>query len=118
MDPVTVFFNPACSKCRGAVELLDGRAVPYDVVEYLRAPPDAATLGHLLDLLGGDPAELVRTDDDAFAGAGLTPADVATRDGVLKVLLAHPGLLQRPVLVRGDRAVIGRPPERLAELFD
>ncbi|MHB8329088.1 MAG: ArsC/Spx/MgsR family protein [Acidimicrobiales bacterium] len=110
-------MNPLCSKCRTARQVLEERGVAFDVVEYLETPPDAVTLGRLLDLLGGDPAELVRTDDAGFAELGLTPDDVSSSRGVIAVLLAHPELMQRPVLVSGTRAVIGRTPERLAELL-
>lgn len=115
---VAVYFNPRCSKCREMVSLLDDAGADYGLVEYLTAPPDAATIEHLLDLLGGDPAELVRTGDAGFAEAGYRPTDVADRAGVVRVLLAHPEFMQRPVVVRGDRAVIARPPERARALLD
>jgi len=115
---VVVWFNPSCSKCRGAVELLDSREADYSLVEYLRAPPDRATLERLVDQLVDPVADLVRTDDPAFKELGLDPADYREADAVVELLLAHPALLQRPVEVREGRAVIARPPERLAELLD
>jgi arsenate reductase len=118
MDRTTVFYNPACSKCRATASILEDQGQAFDVVEYLVAPPDEATIRHLLAMLGGDPADLVRREDHAFAAAGLDPADIADTDGVVRVLLAHPALMQRPVVVRDGRAVIARPPERVAELFD
>ena len=117
MDRTTVFYNPACSKCRATATILEDHGEAFDIVEYLVAPPGEAEVRRLLEMLGGDPAELVRSDDDAFAAAGLGPADIADVDGVVRVLLAHPALMQRPVVVRGDRAVIARPPSRVIELL-
>ena len=118
MDRTTVFFNPSCSKCRSARSLLEERGADVELVRYLEAPPTEAELRRLLAMLGSDPAALVRSDDPAFADAGLGPSDLADADAVVRVLLAHPALMQRPVVVRGERAVIARPPERVDELFD
>jgi arsenate reductase (glutaredoxin) len=117
MDRTTVFYNPACSKCRSTRSLLEERGEEFDIVEYLVAPPTEAEIRRLLSMLGGDPAALVRSDDPAFAAAGLGPGDVADADAVIRVLCAHPALMQRPVVVRGERAVIARPPARVEELF-
>ncbi len=116
-EPATVYFNPACSKCRAARQLLDERGEPYTLVAYLEAPPDRATLEGLVDRLTDPVADLVRTDDPAFADLGLDPADYTEPGPVVDLLLDHPELLPRPVVVRGDRAVIARPPERLWALF-
>ena len=117
MDRTTVYYNPSCSKCRATRDLLGARGEAFDLVQYLVAPPTEAEIRRLLAMLGGDPGALVRTDDPAFAGAGLGPADLSDADAVVAVLLAHPALMQRPVVVRGERAVIARPPERVEELF-
>ncbi|HVC71874.1 MAG TPA: ArsC/Spx/MgsR family protein [Acidimicrobiales bacterium] len=118
MDPVTVYIHPTCSKSRAALSLLDSRGTAYLAVDYLQTPPDAASLDRILDMLEGDPAQLVRTDDPRFAGLGLGPGDVADRQAVITVLVAHPDLMQRPVVVRDGRAVVARPPELLFDLFD
>ena len=117
MERVTIYHNPACGKSRGALEILRRRDVPCDVVEYLKHPPDRATLGRFLDLLGGPPAALVRKDR-RFAELGLRDADYQTREQVVDVLLRHPELMERPVVVRGGRAVIARPSEKVLDLFD
>jgi arsenate reductase len=117
MADVTIFHNPACSKSRGTLAILEERSVEATVVRYLDTPPDRATLARILDAIGGDPAALVRTGDARFAEAGFTKADVTTRDGVLAVLLAEPRLMERPVVLVGDRGVIGRPPERVLDLL-
>ncbi|HLG67710.1 MAG TPA: enoyl-CoA hydratase-related protein [Acidimicrobiales bacterium] len=114
---VTVFYNDACSKCRSAVELLDGRGVDYGLVEYLVAPPDRATLESMVAKLVDPVADLVRTDDPAFAALGLAPDRFTAPGAVVSLLLEHPEVMQRPVVVKGDRAVIARPPERVDELL-
>ncbi|HXQ60280.1 MAG TPA: ArsC/Spx/MgsR family protein [Acidimicrobiales bacterium] len=118
MDRVTVYVHPTCSKSRAVTELLDGRGTEFHAVNYLETPADAETLGRLLDMLAGPPAQLVRTDDTRYGELGLTAADVADRAGVIIVLLAHPELMQRPVVVRNGRAVVARPPELLIPLLD
>ena len=113
---VTIFHNPQCSKSRGALAILKERQVAHDVVEYLKAPPDRATLGRILALLGGPPGALVRRDS-RYKELGLREADHATREQVVELLVQYPELMERPVVVVGDRAVIGRPPERIEELL-
>jgi leucyl/phenylalanyl-tRNA---protein transferase len=118
MEPVQIFHNPSCSKSRGALGILEDRGIDAQVVRYLDAPPDRATLERILDAITDDPIALVRTGDDKFKAAGLTKADVQTRDQVIAVLLAHPEVMERPVVFVGDRAVIARPSERVLELLD
>jgi arsenate reductase (glutaredoxin) len=113
MSDVTVWLNPRCSKCRGAEELLADRGVDAQKVYYLDTPPSREQIAHVVDLLGGDPRALVRTGEPQYAG--LEDAD---REQLLDALARHPQLIERPVVIRGDRAVIARPPERLLELLD
>jgi arsenate reductase len=114
VEPVTIYLHPACSKSRAATELLETGHVAFDAVDYLVTPPGAERLGQLLDMLDGAPTDLVRVDDDRFTELGLTAADIAHREGVVAVLVAHPELMQRPVVVRGNRAIVARPPDLLA----
>lgn len=116
MDDVLVFHNPACSKSRGALEILKDREVEAEIVEYLKAPPDRATLGRILDSINDEPAALVRKDK-RFKELGLDPAAYTTRDAVIDLLSEHPELMERPVVFVGDRAVIARPSERVLELL-
>lgn len=116
MGKVTIYHNPVCSKSRGAVEILAERGVSHDVVEYLKTPLDRATLERFLDLLPGSPAALVRKDK-RFAELGLDAKDYETREQVIDVLLAHPELMERPVVLHGDRAVIARPSEKVLEIL-
>jgi arsenate reductase len=117
MSKVTIYHNPACGKSRGALEILRERGVDNEVIEYLKAPPDRATIERILDLLPSEPAELVRKDK-RFKELGLDANDYTTAKQVVDLLLDHPELMQRPVVIRGKRAVIARPSELVAEILD
>jgi arsenate reductase len=117
MADTVVYHNPVCSKSRGALAILAERGVAHEVVEYLQAPPDRATLARMLELLAGPPADLVRKDK-RFRELGLDPAAYVTREQVVALLLAHPELMERPVVICGGRAVIARPSEKVLELID
>jgi arsenate reductase len=110
-----VFHNPSCSKSRGALQILADEGIDTDVVEYIKAPPDRATLERIVDSIPNPPAELVRKDK-RFKELGLDAADYTERDAVVALLLEHPELMERPVVFRGDRAVIARPSELVLEL--
>jgi arsenate reductase len=112
-----VYHNPRCSKSRGALEILGDRGVDVEVIEYLQTPPDRATLEWILDTIDEPPSELVR-HDDRFRELGLDPAAAQDRDDVISLLLEHPELMQRPVVIRGDRGLIARPSEKVTALLD
>ena len=116
MERVVLYHNPACSKSRGAKAILTERNVDFDTVEYLRTPLDEAGLRRILELVDNPPAELVRKDGN-FRELGLQAGDYTTEDAVVALLLEHPKLMQRPVVVRGARAVVARPSARVEELF-
>jgi len=118
MTDVTVFHNQACSKSRGALEILEERGISPEVVRYLDTPPDRATIERILDAIPDEPQTLVRTDDAKFKALGVPKARVTTREQVIEVLLAHPEVMQRPVVFVGDRAVIARPSEKVLDLLD
>jgi arsenate reductase (glutaredoxin) len=116
VDSVVVYHNPVCSKSRGALEILAERGVETDVVEYLKAPPDRVTLERIVDAIPNPPGDLVRKDK-RFKELGLDAAGYTTRATVVKLLLEHPELMERPVVFRGKRAVIARPAETVLELL-
>ncbi|GAB3820383.1 arsenate reductase (glutaredoxin) [Tessaracoccus terricola] len=116
MADVTVFHNPRCSTSRAALEAADDAGVAPDVVQYLKEPLDEAGLRALLVKLEDPATDLVRRDAK-FAKLGLTDDDVATAEQVVAVLVEHPELMQRPVLVKGERAIIGRPKNRVPEFL-
>jgi len=115
MAAATIYHNPRCTKSRQAMQVINELGIDVEVVEYLKAPPDESTLRSIIAKLDGPASGLVRRD--GWKELGIEAADVATDDGVVDVLLRHPHLLQRPVVVKGDRAVIGRPTERVGELL-
>ena len=115
-ERIVIYHNPACSKSRGALEILRERGAEFDVVEYLKTPLAKAGLEKVLGLIEDAPAELVRKDKD-FKDLGLDAGDYTIQDAVVRLLSEHPKLMQRPVVVRGDRAVIARPSEKVEELL-
>jgi len=117
MERTIVYHNPGCGKSRGALDILRERGVACDVVEYLKTPLDRATLERFLVLLGGPPGDLVRKDK-RFQELGLEARDYVTREQVVDLLLRHPELMERPVVIRGTRAVIARPSEKVLALLD
>lgn len=112
---VTVYFNPSCSKCRGARALLEERGVSATYVHYLDERPTRQTLEALLERLGEtSPRAIVRTGEPIYEALKLADAD---DERLFSAIVAHPILLERPIVVRGDRAVMARPPERIGSLF-
>ncbi|MFI5046677.1 MAG: ArsC/Spx/MgsR family protein [Acidimicrobiia bacterium] len=116
-EVIVVYHNPVCSKSRGALEILGERGADVDVIEYLEERPSRADLERILAAIPDEPAALVRKDK-RFAELGLDAADYVSSDDVVALLLEHPELMERPVVFRGDRALICRPSERVLELFD
>ena len=117
MADVVIYHNPRCSKSRGALGILRERGVEVEVVEYLATPPGRTELERLLAMLPDPPAALVRRDE-RFRELGLDAAALGSREAVVALLLEHPELMERPLVVRGGRARIARPPEKLLELLD
>jgi len=116
MAEITLYHNPNCSKSRGAKDILESRHADFEVVEYLKTPLDAKAVKRLLALLDVPPEELVRKDG-YFRELGLEAQDYTTADAVATLLAEHPKLMQRPVAVRGSRAVIARPSELVETLL-
>ncbi len=113
--PTQLYVNPSCSKCRTALSLLAEHGVDAEEVRYLDEPPTMADLEQLMQLLGiPDPRLMIRTGEPVYAELGLGDCG---RDELLEAITQHPILLERPILVVGDRAVIARPPQRVLELL-
>jgi arsenate reductase (glutaredoxin) len=110
---VTILHNKNCSTSRHAMDVLKEQGVDAEVVEYLKTPLDRAALQDLIAKLE-DPVEDLVRKDPYFKQLGLDAADYTTSDAVIGLLIEHPRLLQRPILVKGDRAIIGRPKDRVA----
>jgi len=113
---VTIYHNPRCSKSRQTLQILQEGGVEPEVVEYLKTPPDAETLDRILKMLGISARELLRKGEQAYKDEGL--ADPArTEAEIIDAMVRNPVLIERPIVVSGGRAVIGRPPERVRELL-
>lgn len=117
MSDWLVYHNPGCSKCRGALEILREEGIECTLVEYLEQAPSRGDLERILALLPDPPGELVRKDKH-FEELGLDAADYQTAEAVIDLLLEHPKLMQRPVVIRGERARIARSPEKVHELLE
>lgn len=113
----TLYHNPRCSKSREALALLESMGVTPIVVDYLKTPPDLDTLRLLVRRLGVRPAALLRRKEPPFVELGLA-GKLDDEDAILAAIAAHPVLLERPIVVQGERAVIARPAETLRTLFN
>jgi len=111
---VTIYHNPRCSKSRQTLELLNENNVQPKIIEYLTEAPSAEELRRILSMLRMSPRDLMRTKEAAEAGLDdPTLSDDALIDGMAK----HPAVIERPIVVAGDKAAIGRPPESVLEIL-
>ncbi len=115
MEALTVYHNPRCSKSRGACQILEERGLAAEVVDYLKTPPSRAELAQLLTKLGLPAEAVVRKGEAVFKE--LYAGKPMTEDDWLDALAAHPILIERPIVIKGDKALIARPPEKLLELL-
>lgn len=111
---VTLYYNPRCSKCREALCLLEDKGTEPEILEYLKTPPTEKQLKDLLKKLGLKPAELLRKKEplfEKFKNKKLTDAQW------IKIMCKNPILIERPIAIEGNRAVIGRPPQSVIDLI-
>lgn len=113
---ITIFHNPRCSKSRQTLELLKQRDIDPVVVDYLDSPPTENELVELLNKLNLSVRALIRTGEKPFKELGLDRPDI-TDDQLIKALIANPILIQRPIVVNGEKAAIGRPPENILTIL-
>ncbi|MEX1032375.1 MAG: arsenate reductase (glutaredoxin) [Cellvibrionaceae bacterium] len=112
----TIYHNPRCSKSRQTLAILQDKGIEPEVVEYLETPPDAATLKQLLKKLGMGPRDLMRKGEDAFKDNKLHRPELSD-DQLIDYMVRYPKLIERPIVVKGNRAVLGRPPENVLDLI-
>ncbi|WP_339405380.1 arsenate reductase (glutaredoxin) [Pseudomonas helleri] len=115
MTDLTLYHNPRCSKSRGALELLEARGLTPTVVRYLDTPLTAAQLTDLLRKLNISARQLLRTGEEDYKTLNLADSSLS-EDQLIKAMATHPKLIERPILVAGEKAVIGRAPEKILEL--
>lgn len=114
MTDVTIYHNPRCSKSRETLKLIEDKGIAPRMVEYLKTPPSAAELAAILAALGKKPAEIVRKKE--AAEAGIDPA-VLDDAALIAAMVANPAIIERPIVVNGAKAALGRPPESVLEIL-
>ena len=112
----TIYHNPRCSKSRQTLQLLEARGIQPEVVKYLETPPDEATLKSLLDMLGLEPRQLMRQKEAEYKELGLDNPEL-DRDTLIRAMVEHPKLIERPIVVKDGKAALGRPPEHVLEIL-
>jgi arsenate reductase len=115
MSTITIYHNPRCSKSRATLTLLKENGVNPRVVLYLESPPDTKELKVLSKKLGLTAAQLVRRGEESYKGSGLNNG--SEEKEILAAMAKYPKLIERPIVVKGDTAVLGRPPENVLELI-
>jgi arsenate reductase len=115
MSDYTIYHNPRCSKSRKTLALLETNGIQPQVVLYLETPPDAGKIKALLGKLGVSAAELIRRGEDDYKSCGLSKDSGEAE--LIAAMAAHPKLIERPIVVKGKRAILGRPPENALELI-
>lgn len=113
---VTIYHNPRCSKSRQTLELLKSRGIEPTVVEYLKTPLSEKELTNIINALGIHPRDLLRKGEAPYKELGLDQS-TATDADVIMAMVAHPALIERPIVMHGKRAVIGRPPESVLSIL-
>lgn len=118
MAAIIIYHNPRCGKSRATLQLLRDRGVEPEVIDYQKTPPDPGELEAICQKLGAHPTDIVRTKEKLFNELGLSVMDTRSEWEWLELLHDYPRLIERPIVVRGERAAIGRPPENVAALLD
>lgn len=113
---VTIYHNPRCSKSRETLELIRSKGIEPEIVLYLETPPDADTMDHLLTLMGKEPRDAMRTKEAPYRELGLSDPGT-TREALIEAMINHPVLIERPIVVNGRRAALGRPPEAVLDIL-
>ena len=116
MSDITIYHNPRCSKSRETLALLQEKGINPVVVEYLNDTPDAAELRVVLSRLGICPRDLLRTKEDEYRELNLADSSLSD-DDIIAAMISHPKLIERPIVIAGGKARIGRPPEAVLEIL-
>lgn len=115
MSQVTIYHNPRCSKSRQTLELLKQNDIEPEIVEYLKTPPNAAELKDILEKLGLSADQLMRKKEDVYKELGL--AGINNEDELVTAMVNNPKLIERPIVIQGNKAAIGRPPEAVLDIL-
>ncbi|MBL4729607.1 MAG: arsenate reductase (glutaredoxin) [Gammaproteobacteria bacterium] len=117
MNKITIYHNPACSKSRAALALLEENDVSPEIIYYLETPPSIEDLKSLLRKLGLQLHDIIRRSEGDYDELGFDD-DTLSEEIVLDLLQKHPHLLQRPIVIKGDKAIIARPPEAVLSMLE
>ena len=115
-DKLVIYHNPRCSKSRETLQLLEENNMSPEIIEYLEEPPTAAELARIVALLGIGARELLRTTEQVYKDAELDD-DSLSDEEIIEAICEYPALMQRPIVVQGEQAIIGRPPARVLDLI-
>lgn len=115
-EDVTIYHNPRCSKSRQTLELLRSKGIEPTIVEYLKSPPSAKQLDAILKLLDREPRDLMRKKEAEYREHDLADPKLG-RDDLISAMVQYPRLIERPIVVAGDRAAVGRPPENVLDIL-
>jgi len=113
---VTIYHNPRCSKSRQTLALLEEKGINPTIVTYLDTPPSATELAAILKKLGANPRDIMRKNEQPYKDLGLGKADLSDAD-LINAMVAHPILIERPIVVSGAKAALGRPPEQVLDIL-
>jgi arsenate reductase len=113
---VTIYHNPRCSKSRQTLALIKEKEIQPEVVLYMETPPDSETLKELISKLSITPRELLRTGEDDYRANNLKDTTLTDND-LIKAMVTYPKLIERPIVINGDKAVLGRPPENVLDII-
>ncbi len=113
---VTIYHNPKCSKSRQTLELLKGKNIAPNIVEYLKTPPTAETLKDILAKLGIQPRDLMRKKEAAYKEHNLNDPSLSD-DQLIQAMIENPILIERPIVLANGKAALGRPPEQVLEIL-
>lgn len=113
--PIVIWHNPRCSKSRQTMEILEEKGVEAEVVKYLEVSQSVESIKDVLKKLNISARELMRTKEDEYKSLGLK--DETDEDKLIEAMATHPKLIERPIVIKGNKAVLGRPPEKVLELF-
>lgn len=115
-DSIQIYHNPRCSKSRSTMELLTEKGVQPEVIEYLKSPPNKQQLEQILDMLGLEPRQLMRTHETEYKENNLADESLS-RDQLIEAMTKHPKIIERPIVICNGKAAIGRPPETVLEIL-
>lgn len=115
-NTIKIYHNPRCSKSRQTLEILQSRQQNPSIVEYLKTPPTPEELEYILQMLGMEPRQLMRTKEEEYKALGLDNNSLS-RQQLIQAMVDHPKLIERPIVIHNNKAAIGRPPEKILEIL-